>query len=128
MTKRKIYLFYVYSHIKMENSQLEPPSVKLADEICKNLLDSYTIEELMETVRKNKDRNVYICTKRKNPKFIRILVDGESKHCYRCDDVLVIPIPKKFAVLEPDKLYFEMTLKANILLAVQGAREKDLHY
>ena len=114
--------------IEMDTSQLEPPSVKLADEICKYLLSTHTIEELMETVRKNRNWNVYICTKRTDPSHIEILIDKENKHCYRCDEILMIPIPKKFAVLEPDKFYFEMTLKANILLAVQGAREKDLHH
>jgi hypothetical protein len=108
------------------NLELEPPLAKLADKICISLLNTHPIEEIMEFVKKHKEKSVYVYAERSNPSEVKLLVD--SKKRYRCDDVLLIPVPKKFAVLEPDKLYFEMTLKANIFLAVQGAEERELHH
>ncbi len=113
----------------MESADLElDSSSKLADAICSKLLSSYTIEEIMETVAKNRDKPVYVYVKRDKPESARIVVDSNGRHCYRCDDVLLIPVPKKFALLEPDKMYFEMTLRANIFLAVKGAEERELHH
>lgn len=101
---------------------------KIADSIVKNLVNSYTIDEIMDLVRKNKDKTVYVCVKRCKPEKVKIFVDSNGKHCYRHDETLLIPIPKKFAVLEPDKMYFEMTLRANVLLALNGAEERELHH
>jgi len=103
-------------------------SSKLADIICSHLLNSYTIEEIMEMVARNRDKAIYVYVKRGKPDSVKLLVDSNGRHCYRCDDVLVIPVPKKFVLLEPDKLYFEMTLRANIFLAVRGAEERELHH
>ncbi len=113
----------------MESTDLELDSTsKLADTICSNLLNSYTIEEIMDTVARNRDKAIYVYVKRSKPDSVRIVVDSNGKHCYRCDDVLLIPVPKKFVLLEPDKVYFEMTLRANIFLAVKGAAERELHH
>ncbi len=101
---------------------------KLADSIVKNLIDSYTIDEIMNLIRKNKDKPIYVCVKRGKPETAKIFVDSNGKHCYRCDDTLLIPVPKKFVILEPDKMYFEMTLRANVLLALNGAEERELHH
>ena len=110
------------------SSELEPPQSKLADTIYLSLLSLYPIERLMETVKKHKDEPVFIYTRRDKPELVEVFVDYNREYRYRCDDVLMIPVPKKFAVLEPDKVYFEMTLKANIFLAVQGADKRELHY
>ncbi len=101
---------------------------KLADIILENLMKVYTIEEIMQTVRKNRDKSIYLCVKRSKPEMPKIFVDSNGNHRYRCDETLLIPIPKKFVILEPDKLYFEMTLRANIMLALNGAEEKELHH
>ena len=108
-------------------TELELPQSKIADAIYSSLLNTYPIEKLMETVKKHKDEQIYIYTRRDNPEAVEVLISN-NQHGYRCDDVLMIPVPKKFAVLEPDKVYFEMTLKANIFLAVQGADKRELHY
>ncbi|WP_202320329.1 hypothetical protein [Archaeoglobus neptunius] len=101
---------------------------KLAESIIENLMKTYTIEEIMDLVRKNKDKKVYVCVNRKKPEGAKIFVDSNGSHCYRCDDTLLIPVPKKFVILEPDKMYFEMTLRANVLLALNKAKEKELHH
>ena len=103
-------------------------SSKLANAICDKLLNSYTIEEIMEMVAKNRDKPIYVYVKRDKPESVKLVIDSNGKHCYRCDDVLLIPVPKKFVLLEPDKMYFEMTLKANIFLAVRGVEERELHH
>ncbi|MET1124300.1 MAG: hypothetical protein ABWW66_03415 [Archaeoglobaceae archaeon] len=79
----------------------------------------------MDLVARNRNKNVYIYVKRGNPESARVVVDENGR--YRCDDVLCIPVPKRFALLEPDAEYFELTLKANVCLALRGVREKDLH-
>ena len=112
----------------METDLEIDPSSKLADIICSKLLSTYTLEEIMETVAKNKDKSVYVYVKRGKPDSVRLVVDVNGNHCYRCDDILLIPVPKKFVLLEPDKMYFEMTLKANIFLALKGAKERDLYH
>ncbi len=111
----------------METKVEIDPSSKLVDEIFEQLLSVYTIEELMDLVARNRDKNVYVYVKRGKPRSAKIVVDTNGKHAYRCDDVLCIPVPKKFALLEPDATYFEITLKANICLALKGAAEKELH-
>uniref|UniRef100_A0A7C3RB25 Uncharacterized protein n=1 Tax=Archaeoglobus fulgidus TaxID=2234 RepID=A0A7C3RB25_ARCFL len=111
----------------MEAIEEEDTNLKLADKILENLMKIYSIEEIMQTVKKYKDKSIYLCVKRSKPESPKIFVDSNGNHCYRCDETLMIPIPKKFAVLEPDRLYFEMTLRANIMLALNGAKECDLH-
>jgi len=110
----------------MENLETES-TPQLVERIMASLMKKYSIEEIMRTVSRNRDKTVYVCVRRENPDSAKILVDHSCCHRYRCDSTLYIPIPKKFAVLEPDKLYFEMTLRANITLALTGARESELH-
>lgn len=112
----------------MEAVEETDTNSKLADTIMENLMKVYTIEEIMQMVKKNSDKGVYLCVKRSKPESPKIYVDSNGNHCYRCDETLLVPIPKKFVVLEPDKLYFEMTLRANIMLALNGAEEKELHH
>ncbi len=113
----------------MELTDLEfDPTSELANAICSKLLNSYTIEEIMETILKNREKQIYIYVHRNKPDSVRLVVDKSGRHRYRCDEILLIPVPKKFVLLEPDKSYFEMTLRANIFLAVKGAKEKDLHH
>ncbi|HIP62836.1 MAG TPA: hypothetical protein EYH04_01765 [Archaeoglobus profundus] len=102
--------------------------LKLVDEIFDGLISKYSIEDIMNIVRENKDYTVYISLNRSNPWEIDIVIDKEGRFSYRCDEDMMIPIPKKFAVLEPDKKYFEMTLKANIFLAVIKADKRELHF
>ncbi len=104
--------------IKVEDDKLE-----LAEEIFKILTSKHSVEELMKLIEGYKDKRLFVVVPRDNPNAVNIVVDGS----YSCGKILAIPIPKKFAVLEPDKNYFEQTLKANILLAVMGAEEKELH-
>jgi hypothetical protein len=112
----------------MEAVETETDNSKLVDTIIENLTKVYTIEEIMQIVKKNSDKGVYLCVKRSKPESPKIFVDSNGNHCYRCDETLLVPIPKKFVILEPDKIYFEMTLKANIMLALNGAAEKELHH
>ncbi len=112
----------------MNRYELEDPhQQKLVNRIYGGLVSKYRIEDLMKLVRENKDCTVYLTLTRDNPMDVEIVVDREGRYSYCCGDVLMIPIPKKFAVLEPDKKYFEMTLKANIFLAIMKADEKELH-
>lgn len=112
----------------MEAVETETDNSKLVDTIIENLTKVYTIEEIMQIVKKNSDKGVYLCVKRSRPESPKIFVDSNGNHCYRCDETLLVPIPKKFVILEPDKIYFEMTLRANIMLALNGAAEKELHH
>lgn len=104
-----------------------PPLMKIAETICGSLFSKYSVEELMAIVEKYKNEQLFISTTRRDPANVRVVVDTDKKYKYSSNEQLYIPIPKKFAVLEPDKHYFEMTLRANILLAVLGADEKELH-
>ncbi len=104
-----------------------PPLMKIAETICCSLFSKYSVEELMAIVEKYKNGSLFISTSRRDPANVRVIVDVDGKYKYSSNEQLFIPIPKKFAVLEPDKNYFEMTLRANILLAVLGADEKELH-
>lgn len=99
----------------------------LADEILSLILKKYSIEELMKIVASNGRKNVYLYFKRQNPRSVKLLVDNGNRHRYRCDDVICVPVPKRFALLEPDPAYFEVTLKANLILAFRGADERDLY-
>ncbi len=101
--------------------------IKLAENICEIIFSKYSVESLMEFVRKNKTKDIFIEVSRKNPKDAKLIVDTEGKLKYSFSEPLMIPIPKKFAILEPDKYYFEMTLRANVFLAVFRANEKELH-
>jgi len=114
--------------VESQDLEKEEPSLRLADKICSSLFSSYTIDEIMDIVREHRDKSVFIYVRRDDPASVRILVDSNGKHCYRCGRILMVPIPKKFVLLEPDKLYFEMTLKANIMLALRGAQERELHH
>ncbi len=112
----------------MNRCELEDPHQhELVNRIFGGLVSKYKIEDLMKLVKENRDCTVYIALTRDNPMDVDIVIDREGKYSYCCGDVLMIPIPKKFAVLEPDKKYFEMTLKANIFLAVMRADERELH-
>ncbi|AGK61877.1 hypothetical protein Asulf_01911 [Archaeoglobus sulfaticallidus PM70-1] len=104
-----------------------PETTDLANQIMFCLVNKYSIEEIMDITRKNSSKNIYIMVSKRNPEKVSLFVDHNGNLSYCCDDPLLIPIPKKFAVLEPDKDYFEITLKANICLALMRASEKDLH-
>jgi len=104
-----------------------PHLMKLANSICSKLFSKHCVEDLMEIVSKNRNKDVFILASRSKPDKVSILVDTDKKYCYSSGDPLFIPLPKKFAVLEPDREYFERTLKANILLTVLRAEEKELH-
>jgi hypothetical protein len=104
-----------------------PHIIDLAEKIITGLLDSYPIEELMKMVKENSTDSVYIITSKRNPEKVRVIVDSSGKFKYCCQDPLFIPLPKKFAVLEPDKNYFERTLRANVFLTLMEASEIDLH-
>jgi len=111
-----------------EQVVLGPPKlVKLAELIYGVLLSKYSIEDIMAMVKKYKDKTLFVVASRGSPRKVSLIVDNEGRYCYSSNSLLFIPVPKKFAVLEPDKHYFEQTLRANILLAVLGADERDLH-
>jgi len=104
-----------------------PDLIKLSEEICVSLFEKYHIEDLMDAVSKNRDKQVFVLASRDKPEKVSIIIDHGNKYMYSSGDPLFIPLPKKFAVLEPDKCYFEMTLRANVLLSVLEADEKELH-
>jgi|Deesub1362A_J573_1020465.scaffolds.fasta_scaffold00086_13 hypothetical protein len=99
----------------------------VAEKICRCLFRKYNAEKLMEIVRQNNGSNIFIVVNKKRPSRVRVVVDRHGRYRYCSGERLCIPIPKKFAVLEPDINYFEMTVKANVFLAVVGVEEKDLH-
>ncbi|RLI78211.1 hypothetical protein DRP07_11300 [Archaeoglobales archaeon] len=103
------------------------PIVKIANEIILNLTRKYSIGEIMKLIKDNSSKNVYVVVSKGNPEKVNLIVDHMEKFCYCCDDPLFIPVPRKFAVLEPDAAYFERTLKANIYLALMKASENELH-
>ncbi|AEA47729.1 hypothetical protein [Archaeoglobus veneficus] len=104
-----------------------PHLVRLAELIYQMLVSKYSLEEIMALVAKHRNKMMFIVTSRSNPGKVSLVIDMEGKYRYSSGGLLFIPVPKKFAVLEPDKHYFEQTLKANILLAVLGVDEKELH-
>lgn len=81
----------------------------------------------MSIIKESSPKDVFLVTSRENPEKVSLIVDSSGKFCYCCDDPLMIPIPKKFAVLEPDMSYFESTLRANIFLALMRASSEELH-
>jgi hypothetical protein len=103
------------------------PIIKIANEIIINLTKKYSIAEIMKLTKENSSKNVYVVVSKEDPEKVNLIVDHTEKFCYCCDDPLFIPVPKKFAVLEPDVAYFERTLKANIFLALMEASESELH-
>ncbi|MCD6492938.1 MAG: hypothetical protein J7K36_03940 [Archaeoglobaceae archaeon] len=102
-------------------------SFEIAEGICCSLLKKYSLEYIVDLIKKNKDFGIYITSFRNKPNQVEIVVDKTGDYEYQCNEFLCIPVPKKFVVLEPDNKYFEATLKANIFLAVSKADEKDLH-
>ncbi len=71
---------------------------------------------------KNSSEDVYLLMHRDDMNFIDIYVGKNNKDF---GEFIAIPVPKRFAVLEPDREYFEITLKANVALALKG--EKEFH-
>jgi len=107
--------------------KLESDNIRLANIIYGRLLSKYRIGDLMRIVKENSEHNVYLIAERSNPIKVEVEVDKKGTYKYQNGEKLVIPIPKRFAVLEPDENYFRQTLKANIFLALNGADEKELH-
>jgi len=103
------------------------PVAKIANQIILSLTKKYPIPEIMKLTRENSSKNVYIVVSKKNPERVNLIVDHSEKLSYCCEDPLFIPVPKKFAVLEPDSNYFERTLRANVYLALMEAAESELH-
>lgn len=92
-----------------------------ADRICDRIFEKINIDELMKIVRESSE-NVYILLHKEEKDFCDIFVGDNNKDF---GDFIAIPVPRRFAILEPDRSYFEITLKANIALALRG--EKDFH-
>ncbi len=104
----------------MQVSLLADPCLEECDEIYYNIVEKVPIRELMRIVREYRDRDIYIVIDRKTRKFFDLTFS-----VYEGEDLMFVPVPKRFAVLEPDEHYFEVTLKANIVLALKG--ERDYH-
>lgn len=102
-------------------------SMRLAENYHSSIITRYGLKGLMSKVAKNRDKSVFVVANRNDPETAGILIDSDNQHSYSLNETLYIPVPKKFAVLEPDKNYFEMTLKANIFLALLEADEEELH-
>ncbi len=94
--------------------------VEECDEIYVEIVNKIPLQELMKIVRKYKDRNLFLRINRKKRKLESITFYEDND-----EECIFVPIPKRFAVLEPDEHYFEVTLKANIVLALKG--ERDYH-
>ena len=108
-----------------EENKEDEASQKLAEIIFRSLTSKHSLEDVMKVVKENKDRTVYIVVSRDEPETVSLVADVAGK--YSNGEILAIPIPKKFAILEPDRNYFEQTLRANIFLAVMGVDERELH-
>uniref|UniRef100_A0A7C3YMM1 Uncharacterized protein n=1 Tax=Geoglobus ahangari TaxID=113653 RepID=A0A7C3YMM1_9EURY len=85
------------------------------------ILEKININKLMKIVKESSE-NVYIILHKEEKDFCDIYIGDNNKDF---GDFIAIPVPKRFAVLEPDRSYFEITLKANIVLALKG--EKDFY-
>uniref|UniRef100_A0A7J3TID9 Uncharacterized protein n=1 Tax=Geoglobus ahangari TaxID=113653 RepID=A0A7J3TID9_9EURY len=85
------------------------------------ILEKINIDKLMKIVKESSE-NVYIILHKEEKDFCDIYIGDNNKDF---GDFIAIPVPKRFAVLEPDRSYFEITLKANIVLALKG--EKDFY-
>lgn len=90
------------------------------EKICCQLFQKYSLEKLMELAKSSE--NIYILLNREHYEFLDIYRSNNGVDSF---EFIAIPVPKRFAVLEPDKNYFEITLKANIALALRG--ERDFH-
>ncbi len=101
--------------------------MRLAETIFSSLFTEYGIRDLMGIVARNRDKDVYVLATRDEPEKADIVIDMDKGYSYSFHDPLCIPVPKRFAILEPDKNYFEMTLKGNILLSLMEVDEKELH-
>ncbi len=108
-----------------EENKEDEASQKLAERIFRSLTSKHSLEDVMKVVKENKDRTVYIVVSRDEPETVSLVADVAGK--YSNGEILAIPVPKKFAILEPDRNYFEQTLRANIFLAVMGVDERELH-
>ncbi len=100
---------------------VEDDSSSEAERICCRIFEKINIDELMKLVKESPE-NVYIILHKEEKDFCDIFIGNNNKDF---GDFIAIPVPKRFAVLEPDRSYFEITLKANIALALRG--EKDFH-
>ncbi len=101
--------------------------MRLAETRLSSLFSYYDIRNFMGFVARNRDKDVFVLANRDEPEKASIVVDTDNQYSYSPRDPLCIPVPKKFAVLEPDKNYFEMTLRGNILLSLLEVDEKELH-
>ncbi len=99
---------------------LEDESSKLAEEICCSIFRKISKRELMNLVREKRD--VYLLIHKETGEFYNVYV-GENNKDF--GEFIAIPVPKRFALLEPDENYFEMALKANIAIGIKG--ERDFH-
>ncbi len=102
-------------------STLESEVSQEADDVCSCIFEKFSVDSLMNLVRENKD-DVYILLHKEDRDFVDIYI-GKNNRDF--GEFIAIPLPKRFAVLEPDKNYFELTLRANIAIALKG--EKDFH-
>jgi hypothetical protein len=116
------------TELEEEHRITAPPQIlELGNIIVEKLLEKYPVKELMEIIKKNSSKGLFVAVSRENPEKVSLIVDTTGKFCYCCEEPLLIPIPKKFAVLEPDTAYFENTLRANIYLALMKASHEELH-
>ncbi len=101
---------------------LDDESSQHVDEVCCCIFERFPIEYLMELVRNNSD-DVYLLMHREDRNFIDIYIGKNNKDF---GEFIAILVPKRFAVFEPDKNYFELTLKANVAMALRGVRDFHL--
>lgn len=116
-------------HIERSHGEVcvPPHLMRLAETLFSSLFTNYSIKDLMSIVASNRDKNVFVLSNRDKPEKASVVVDADHQYSYSFNDPLCIPIPKKFAILEPDKNYFEMTLKGNIVLSLLEVDENELH-
>ncbi|AKG91101.1 hypothetical protein GAH_01612 [Geoglobus ahangari] len=100
---------------------LEDESSHEAEKVCCSIFQRFSVDELMRLVRESQE-DVYILLHREDRDFVDIYIGKNNKDF---GEFIAIPLPKRFAVLEPDRNYFEVTLRANVALALKG--EKDFH-
>lgn len=100
---------------------LDEDSSQEVEEVCCCIFERFPIDYLMDLVKKSSE-DVYLLMHRDDRNFIDIYIGKNNKDF---GEFIAIPIPKRFAVLEPDREYFEITLKANVALALKG--EKEFH-
>ncbi len=100
---------------------LDEDSSQHVEEVCCGIFERFPVEYLMELARSCSE-DVYLLMHRDDRNFIDIYIGRNNKDF---GEFIAIPVPKRFAVLEPDREYFEITLKANVALALKG--EKEFH-